>query len=152
MQKIMHAMLRATVATDQSGSHCEWDWVESSEAEHGREWNGDVKGYADNLELPDGVEIDGEYSGSIHNLPEGAVVLTHNGKPITICWAENPIKEMRERQRLTQEQMSKALGIGLRQYQRIEAGVQPLDKISFASGLKLAEIFDVEPEELLKCQ
>jgi len=152
MQKIMYAMLRATGTTDQSGSPCEWDWIESSEVEFGREWNGDVSGYVGNLDLPDGVEIGGEYSGSIHNLPDGATILARGGRPIAIYWSENPIKEMRERQRLTQGQVSKALKIGLRQYQRIEAGVQPLDKISFAAGLKLAEIFDVEPEELLKCQ
>lgn len=70
------------------GSNCEWAWMESSEEEYGREWDGDVAGYVANLELEDGCEVIDEYDGSIHNLPEGAIVVGRNGKPVEIYWAK----------------------------------------------------------------
>lgn len=152
MLKIMYAMLTPTGTLDNEGAPCEWAWAESTEAEHGREWNGDAAAYVANLDLPEDVEIGGEYSGSVQNLPEGAVVLTRDGAPTTIYWAENPIKVLRERSRMTQAQVANELGIGWRHYAKIESGEQPIGKISFSVGTKLAEIFDVEPRELLECQ
>ena len=82
MKKIMYAEIEAA-STDG-----EYVLSESSEAEYGEEWDGNVQGYVENLDLPEDMEIGGEYSGSIHNLPEGAVVLTMDGRPVEAYWAE----------------------------------------------------------------
>lgn len=88
MKKILTATLSASGTTDMLGRLCEWDWAESSEEEYGHEWNGDVLGFVQNLDLEEGFEINGGYNGAIHNLPEGAVVVTCEGVPVEIFWAE----------------------------------------------------------------
>lgn len=85
MKKIMYAEIEAA-STDG-----EYVLSESSEAEYGEEWDGNVLGYVENLDLPEGIEIGGEYSGAIHNLPEGAVVLVNKGEPVEIYWVADAI-------------------------------------------------------------
>ena len=88
MKKIMYAMLNAAGATDDAGNDAEYQLGETSEAEYGREWNGDVLGYVANLDLEDGCEIVEAGSFTIHNKPEGAILITFEGKPSEIFWAE----------------------------------------------------------------
>lgn len=88
MKKILTATLSANGTTDKNGRLCEWDWAESSEVEYGNEWDGDVFGYVNNLDLEEGFEINGNYDGAIHNLPEDSVVVTCEGVPVEIFWAE----------------------------------------------------------------
>ena len=92
MKAIYSAILESTGTTDMAGNNCEWAWTERGEEEYGREWDGNVAGYVGNLDW-DGDEyeiVDGEgcWAGSIHNLPEGAIVVAHNGEPCSIYWAE----------------------------------------------------------------
>jgi hypothetical protein len=85
---IYYARLHRTGATDIQGNPCEWAYTESNVAEYGYDWNGDVIGYLENLDLPDDIEINGAYAGAIRHLPENAVVITSGGEPIEIYWAE----------------------------------------------------------------
>ena len=88
MKKIMYAMLNTNGATDADGNDTEYQLGEINEAEYGREWNGDVAGYVANLDLEDGFEIVEAGSITIHNKPEGAILITSEGKPSEIFWAE----------------------------------------------------------------
>ena len=88
MKKIMYAILNTNGATDADGNDTEYQLGETSEAEYGREWNGDVLGYVANLDLEDGCEIVEAGSFTIHNKPEGAILITFEGKPSEIFWAE----------------------------------------------------------------
>lgn len=81
MKKILTAIIKSTNSEDI------YQYSESDSVEYGEQWNGDALGYVENLDLPNGVEINGDYSGSISNLPSGAVVLTENGRPIEIYWS-----------------------------------------------------------------
>ena len=88
MKKIMYAMLNTNGATDADGNDTEYQLGEINEAEYGREWNGDVAGYVANLDLEDGCEIVEAGSFTIHNKPEGAILITFEGKPSEIFWEE----------------------------------------------------------------
>ena len=88
MKKIMCAMLNTNGATDAGGNDAEYQLGEINEAEFGREWNGDVLGYVANLDLEDGCEIVEAGSFTIHNKPEGAILVAFEGKPSEIFWAE----------------------------------------------------------------
>ena len=88
MKKIMYAMLNTTGTADAAGNDAEYQLGEINEAEYGREWNGDVTGYVANLDLEDGCEIVEAGSFTIHNKPEGAILITFEGKPSEIFWAE----------------------------------------------------------------
>ena len=88
MKKIMYAMLNAAGATDAAGNYTEYQLGETSEAEYGREWNGDVLGYVANLDLEDGCDIVEAGRFTIHNKPEGAILVAFEGKPYEIFWAE----------------------------------------------------------------
>lgn len=88
MKKIMYAMLNAAGATDAAGNDAEYQFCETSEAECGREWDGDVLGYVANLDLEDGFEIVEAGSITINNKPEGAILVAFEGKPSEIFWAE----------------------------------------------------------------
>ena len=88
MKKIMYAMLNDSGTTDADGNYTEYQLGETSEAEYGREWNGDVSGYVENLDLEDGCEIVEAGRFTIHNKPEGAVIVSTNGEPSEIFWAE----------------------------------------------------------------
>ena len=88
MKKIMYAMLNTNGATDAGGNDTEYQLGEINEAEYGREWNGDVAGYVANLDLEDGFEIVEAGRFTIHNKPEGAILITFGGKPSEIFWAE----------------------------------------------------------------
>lgn len=88
MKKIMYAMLNAAGTTDADGNYTEYQLGETHEAEYGREWDGDVTGYVANLDLEDGCEIVEAGSITIHNKPEGAILITFEGKPSEIFWAE----------------------------------------------------------------
>lgn len=82
MKKIMSANL-TTTNTDN-----EYQWIECNEEEYGREWNGDVLGYVQNL-LDDPDNIMDTFEGAIHNLPHGAVIVGYEGLPHSIFWAED---------------------------------------------------------------
>lgn len=88
MKKIMYAMINTNGATDADGNDTEYQLGETHEAEYGREWDGDVTGYVANLDLEDGCEIVEAGSFTIHNKPEGAILITFEGKPSEIFWAE----------------------------------------------------------------
>lgn len=45
MKKIMYAGLNETLTEN------EYAWIESTEAEFGREWDGDVEGYLENSDI-----------------------------------------------------------------------------------------------------
>lgn len=88
MKKIMYAGLEPTLSMDIGGNYNEYQLGEHHEAEYGREWDGDVLGYVHNLDLEDGCEIVEAGSFTIHNEPEGAILITFEGKPSEIFWAE----------------------------------------------------------------
>lgn len=93
MKAIYSAILHATGTTDTEGNNCEWAWTERGEEEYGREWDGNVAGYVENLDARgDDYELIPAdacpYDGSIHNLPEGAIIVIRNGVPCSIYWAE----------------------------------------------------------------
>ena len=88
MKKIMYAMLNTAGTADDAGNDTEYQLGEINEAEYGREWNGDVAGYVANLDLEDGCEIVEAGSITIHNKPEGAILIIFEGKPSEIFWAE----------------------------------------------------------------
>lgn len=84
MKKIMCAALNETTTEG------EFQWAEATEAEYGREWDGNVECYVENLDIEDGYEASENYSGSIHNLPEGAIIIEdEDGRPVEIYWAED---------------------------------------------------------------
>lgn len=93
MKKIMYGMLNATGTADVDGNYTEYQFCETGEAEYGREWGGDVIGYVANLDLEDGCEILEAGSFTIHNKPEGAVIVSTNGEPSEIFWAEEASEE-----------------------------------------------------------
>ena len=88
MKKIMYAMLNTAGTADAAGNDAEYQIGEINEAEYGREWGGDVTGYVANLDLEDGFEIVESGSFTIHNKPEGAILIAFEGKPSEIFWAE----------------------------------------------------------------
>lgn len=86
---IMSARLIPTGTTDTRGNYCEWELGESSVEEYSEDWNGDVRGYTQNL--IDDLYADDDTSSAIsdepftiQNQPEGAIVLTLNGTPDSI--------------------------------------------------------------------
>lgn len=86
---IMSAALVPTGTTCTRGNYCEWEFGETSKEQYSDEWNGDVRGYVQNL--VDECLSDGDTSCAIsdepfaiHNEPEGAIVLTLNGTPDSI--------------------------------------------------------------------
>lgn len=71
----------------------EYQWIESTEEDYGRCWNGDVHAYlvsaAEDEEAMEAM-ISRDYHGAIHNLPQDAIVLTdEGGTPRWIYWAED---------------------------------------------------------------
>lgn len=93
MKKIMCAILNTNGATDADGNDTEYQLGEINEAEYGRELDGDVIGYVANLDLEDGCEIVEAGSFTIHNKPAGAVIVSTNGEPSEIFWAEEASEE-----------------------------------------------------------
>ena len=86
---IMNARLIPTGTTDTRGNYCEWELGESSVEEYSEDWNGDVRGYTQNL--IDDLYADDDTSSAIsdepftiHSQPEGAIVVTLNGTPDSI--------------------------------------------------------------------
>lgn len=71
----------------------EYQWIESSEADGGWNWDGDIRGYLINASEDEGLVAEmmaREYTGAIHNLPEDAIVLVaEEGRPLEIWWAED---------------------------------------------------------------
>ena len=89
MKKIMYAGLEPTGTMDiNRRNYTEYQLGETHEAEYGREWDGDVAGYVANLDLEDGCEIVEAGSFTIHNKPEGAILIAFEGKPSEIFWAD----------------------------------------------------------------
>jgi len=141
----MYAGLTPTGATDANGNNCEWAWAESTEAEYGEEWEGNVAGYVENLDLPEGVEISGEYSGSIHNLPEGAVVLTQDGEPVEIYWAKgSKVAQFRKERGMTQQRLADIAGIRINQVQRFESGERQISGASLLVAVKIADALGIQ--------
>lgn len=62
---------------------------------------------------------------------------------------KNIIKENREKANLTQSEVAHCIGIKLRAYQGYENGERDISKISFSSGMRLAKILNISPEEFL---
>lgn len=62
---------------------------------------------------------------------------------------DTQFKEIRENLHLTQSQVAKAIGIHIRNYQEYEAGVRNIGKMNFASAMKLCQLFDINPDDLL---
>lgn len=85
MKKIMYAGITATEIAN------EYRLTESHEAEFGQEWNGNLQGYLFNAaEDEDALReaMSREYTGAIHDLPAGAIVLTaEGGTPVECYWA-----------------------------------------------------------------
>lgn len=145
MVKIMYAGLNATGTTDINGRNCEWAWAESSEAEYGEEWEGNVLGYVENLDLSEGVEISGEYVGSIHNLPEGAVVLTQEGEPIEIYWAKgSKLARLRKERSMTQQRLADVAGIHINQVQKFESGERLISGASLRVAVRIADALGIQ--------
>lgn len=94
MKKIMYAGLEPTGTMDiNRRNYTEYQLGETHEAEYGREWDGYVLGYVHNLDLEDGCEIVEAGSITIHNKPAGAVIVSTNGEPSEIFWAEEASEE-----------------------------------------------------------
>lgn len=90
MKKIMYAGLRPDFNSDISGKF--FRWTESSEAEYGTEWGGNVRGYLENLDIDHPEEYEFLENGSaftIDDLPSGALIIGWRGKPVAIWWAED---------------------------------------------------------------
>lgn len=66
----------------------EWQLGESSLLPFGREWDGNVKGYVENLELPDEAEIVDHVEYTIHNLPSNAIIVLCCGVPVECYWSK----------------------------------------------------------------
>ena len=89
MKKIIYATLVPTMTMNENGEYCEFSYNEASEAEYGEEWNGNVIGYVENLDLDDNLEISSDYVGAIHNEPDGAIVLVdqQTKHPVEMFWS-----------------------------------------------------------------
>lgn len=89
MKKIMFAGLHPSPFNyDENGNYTNFVWEESSEAEYGREWNGNVKAYMLNADY-DEDSLNRDYNGTIENFPDGAIVVVDDsGDPSEIWWAE----------------------------------------------------------------
>lgn len=85
MKKIMYAGIAATETEN------EYRLAESHEAEFGHEWGGNIKAYLLNASEDEDATQEAmarEYTGAIHDLPAGAVVLTsEDGTPLECYWA-----------------------------------------------------------------
>ena len=84
MKRIMTATITCTETAN------EYRLSESHEAELGHEWDGNIEAYIINAaEDEDSVReaMDREYTGAIHNLPQGAIVITPvDGIPLVCYW------------------------------------------------------------------
>lgn len=90
MITIMYAVLYHTNTTDMGENYVECQLGETFEADCGREWDGDVLGYVHNniVDEDEGITIDEHPTYAIHNEPDGAIVISVNGEPSEIYWAE----------------------------------------------------------------
>lgn len=83
--KIMTATIRPCTETEN-----EYRLTESHEAEFGHEWDGNIEAYILNAAEDEGATLEAmtrEYTGAIHNLPAGAIVLTaEDGRPVECYW------------------------------------------------------------------
>lgn len=104
MKKIMTATINP--CTETTG---EYRLAESHEAEFGHEWGDNIQGYLINA-AEDGEAEEAaremmarEYAGAIHDLPDGAIVLTaEDGRPVECYWAEDDDRDDRLRIRNTE--------------------------------------------------
>ncbi|MFR8334728.1 MAG: hypothetical protein ACLU9S_22215 [Oscillospiraceae bacterium] len=62
------------------------------EAEFGHEWDGNIKAYILNAAEDESATLEAmarEYTGAIHDLPDGAIVLAgEDGRPLECYWVE----------------------------------------------------------------
>lgn len=87
MKKIMTATIHP--CTEITG---EYRLTESHEVECGHEWGGNIPAYIINAAEDEGrvrEMMAREYTGAIHDLPDGAVVLAaEGGRPVECYWVE----------------------------------------------------------------
>ena len=85
--KIMTATIRPCTETEN-----EYRLTESHEAEFGPEWDGTIKAYILNAAEDESATLEAmarEYTGAIHDLPDGAIVLAgEDGRPLECYWVE----------------------------------------------------------------
>jgi|GEM_PF-732220 len=88
MKKIMAATINPCAETIG-----EYRLTESHEAEFGHEWDGNVRAYILNASEDEDAAREAmarEYTGAIHDLPAGAIVLTaEDGTPLECYWVES---------------------------------------------------------------
>lgn len=87
MKKIMTATINPCTETEN-----EYRLTESHEAEFGHEWDGNIKAYILNAAEDESATLEAmarEYTGAIHDLPDGAIVLAgEDGRPLECYWVE----------------------------------------------------------------
>lgn len=152
MTKIYYAGLYSNGITDAEGHPCEWVISESAEAEYGEEWNGDVKGYilnaADDADAVS-VDMEREYHGAIHNLPNKAIILTgEDGQPYEVWWAETKLSQLFNRSDLKQRELAEKAGITLRAVQKLLAGDLEIERTALSTAIKIADALGVDVKEL----
>ena len=85
--KIMTATIRPCTETEN-----EYRLTESHEAESGHERDGNIKAYILNAAEDESATLEAmarEYTGAIHDLPDGAIVLAgEDGRPLECYWVE----------------------------------------------------------------
>lgn len=88
MKKIMTATINPCTETES-----EYHLTESHEAEFGHEWGDNIQGYLINAAEDEEAAREAmarEYTGAIHDLPDGAIVLTsEDGRPVECYWVED---------------------------------------------------------------
>lgn len=60
----------------------------------------------------------------------------------------SPLAQMRVASGISQAQTAKALGVGLRHYQRLEYGESQIGRIAFESAIALSKLFGVTLDQL----
>lgn len=89
MLKIYYTILSQDFNADVSG-HA-YGWTYGDEAEYGKDWNGDVKGYLENcLDMDDFALVPADHFNIIDTRSNAlAVVDTRTGEPVEMYWAED---------------------------------------------------------------
>ena len=61
----------------------------------------------------------------------------------------NNLKELRKAAGLTQAELAKKSGVNLSMIQFYEQGFKDLNKAAFETGLRIAEVLDCDPRDLI---
>lgn len=98
MKKIYYAGLNYNVCDET------YEMIDSTECEYGDEWNGDVQGYIENLDIEEAYTLEDESAlGNIHQpstwnpIPGSIYVMMINGEPSEIYWATEEEDETMDR-------------------------------------------------------